>query len=133
MSSQLAIVGALPPPFGGVTTHLDRLCRQLDLRRVDYTFYDMAGGKEPRGRVKRIAHFKRLWLLWFALSCREQAIYLVSQRVGVWLVGALIARFRKRRVIIRLPNMNIVKQARQHGFSRCLTDLSLDFFAYRYC
>lgn len=36
----LLIIGRRPPPIGGVTIHVDRLCKWLELRRISFSFVD---------------------------------------------------------------------------------------------
>ena len=39
--AHLLIYGTLPPPIGGVSIYCKRLCEELDLRNVKYTFIDI--------------------------------------------------------------------------------------------
>ena len=52
--SPLAIIGVLPPPYGGVSTHLKGLLPYLDASDVDYAFYNIGPAIVSRPRVMNV-------------------------------------------------------------------------------
>ncbi len=102
-AASLAIVGAYPPPFGGMSTHVQRLGALLDQQGIDYVVYN-ASSRAEGPRVRSVARRRNLWLFRYLLTAREPAIYLLTARPSSWLVGALLSRLRGKRVAVRLRN-----------------------------
>lgn len=103
----LAIIGAYPPPYGGMSTHVQRLTALLDAQGIDYVVYNATSSAEAP-RVRSVARRRNLWLLRYLLTAREPAIYFMTARPGTWIVGALLARLRRKRVAIRLRNTGLL-------------------------
>lgn len=99
----LAVVGAYPPPYGGMSNHVQRLAALMEARGIDYVVYNATSAAEAP-RVRSVARHRGLWLLRFLLTAREPAVYLLTARLSSWIVAALLARFRGKRVAIRLRN-----------------------------
>lgn len=100
----IAILAVYPPPWGGVANHVVRLSRLLEARALSHTIYNAVSdsiGTEQR--VVPVAHGRAAWLVRYALTARERLIYIFSDRLSVWLVGAAMARSGKN-VIVRLRN-----------------------------
>lgn len=104
MTADIALIASYPPPFGGVANHVRRLSALLDERGVSHVIYNAVSDSGDGVRVIPIARQRTRWLLDYALRGRERVVYIFSDRLAVWLVGALMARTRGKRVIIRLRN-----------------------------
>jgi glycosyltransferase involved in cell wall biosynthesis len=100
--SSLAIVSAWPPPYGGVSVEVLRLRPLLDRRGVDFVIYNAVSSSGDGCRVIPVGRWRRLWTPLFLLTGREPAIYLMSERVIVWILGALASRWRGKRVLVQL-------------------------------
>jgi glycosyltransferase involved in cell wall biosynthesis len=105
--AELAIVGAYPPPYGGMSLHVQRLCALLDARKLRYVVYN-AGSPASGPRVRPVGARPGVWLIRYLLTAREPAVYLLTARLGTWVVGALLARLRGKRVAIRLRNAKLL-------------------------
>jgi glycosyltransferase involved in cell wall biosynthesis len=99
----LAIIGAYPPPFGGMSTHVQRLTALLDERGLDYVVYNATSASEGE-RIRSVARHRRVWLFRYLLTAREPAVYMLTAKPSSWLVAALLRRLRRKRVAVRLRN-----------------------------
>jgi glycosyltransferase involved in cell wall biosynthesis len=100
MTHQLAIIGPLPPPFGGVSAHLDRFLPYLDRAGIDYVVYNTAGPTEIPGRVISVAANKRGWFLRYVLRGREPVIYIHNDQWQAWALAWFLSRVRQKKVVI---------------------------------
>lgn len=99
---KLAQVGVYPPPVGGISVHVQRLCRALDERGIPVTVYDNTPGQKERdvvytGKVE-------WWALRYWFTCREDVIHVHFLRWQVRLLLSLLA-LRGKRVILTIHNM----------------------------
>ena len=121
----LAIIGPYPPPSGGVTVHVERLCRLLDVRGVDYRLYNVSSATGDGERVVPVSRGRRRFLLRHALFGPEPAVYVVSPRIAAWLYGAAVARARGKRVAIRIQNNRLVDWHRRRDPRAALAGAAL--------
>jgi glycosyltransferase involved in cell wall biosynthesis len=99
---KLALVGVYPPPVGGISVHIQRLCRALDERGIPVTVYDNTAGQKERevvytGKIET-------WALRYLFTCREDVVHVHFLRWQVRLLLSLLA-LRGKRVIITVHNM----------------------------
>ena len=45
---KIGLIGSCPPPYGGVTVHIQRLMKKLDEYDIDYVLYDVLGGQRKQ-------------------------------------------------------------------------------------
>lgn len=124
-AKRLAIIGGYPPPFGGVTTHIMRLCSLLDEHGIDYVVYNAVSATNVTGRVVSIHRLRKLWILWYALCGKEKGVYLASQRIVVWLAGAFMAKWRKKAVAVRLQNAKVIECVARGGLNKAIVRFAL--------
>ncbi|MCB9849361.1 MAG: glycosyltransferase family 4 protein [Phycisphaerales bacterium] len=105
MVRRLAILGSYPPPYTGVTTHIERLCRLLDERSIDYIVYNATSPAHDGKRVVSVQDGRQSWFLKYALRGKERAALLFSDRLVTWVLGAFMVTLRGKRVILRLRNV----------------------------
>jgi glycosyltransferase involved in cell wall biosynthesis len=122
---KLAIIGAYPPPYGGESNHLRRLCRLLDQRGTDYVLYNSASDAGDGKRVISVRRHRVFWLLNYMLTAKESAIYLMPNRLSTWLIGAFMAAVRGKRVMIRLRNVTLVDLVARGGLGSRLAGFAL--------
>ncbi|UFJ39148.1 glycosyltransferase family 4 protein [Brevibacillus humidisoli] len=99
---KLAQVGVYPPPVGGISVHIQRLCRALDARGIPVTIYDNTTGEKDRD-VKYTGKIET-WALRYLFGCREDVIHVHFLRWQVRLLLSLLA-LRGKRVIFTVHNM----------------------------
>jgi glycosyltransferase involved in cell wall biosynthesis len=105
--ADLAILGSYPPPFGGVSIHVQRLAALLDETEVNYVIYNATGPYDDGHRIRSVWKSRRTWILRYLLTAREPAIYLLSGRLLSWIVGGLMVALRGKRVMLRLRNASL--------------------------
>ncbi len=118
--NRLAILGSYPPPYSGVTTHIERLCRVLDDRKIPYRVYNATSETGDGDRVVSVQKHRGRWLVRYALTGRESAALVFSDRLPVWVAGAVMT-WRGRRVILRLRNVALHDYARGSWWRRRLS------------
>lgn len=123
--ASLAIVSAWPPPYGGVSVEVLRLCPLLDRRGVDYVIYNAVSSSGDGRRVIPVRRWRRLWTPLFLLTAREPAIYLMSERVTVWLLAALAARCRGKRVLVQLRSAALLDKVLPRALARVCARFAL--------
>lgn len=73
---KIGIIGSCPPPYGGVTVHVQRFMRKLDERHIEYVLYDILGeqrdNRDPR--IVCIRHPK-LWMLKYFFSGNTEIVH----------------------------------------------------------
>lgn len=123
--ASLAILGAYPPPYGGVTVHTRRLCALLDARGIDYIVYNAVSEAQEGRRVVSVARGRRMWMLRYLLTGRERAVYLMSLHLSAWLIGALMVKLRGKRVLLRLQSEHLKDWCRTSCWRRSLARFAL--------
>lgn len=124
-SPQLAILGSWPPPAGGVSIHTQRLCGLLDQRGLNYVVYNATSDVGDGSKVIGVYSRRRSWLLRYLFAGREPAVYLFSGRLSAWLIGALLARLRGKRVMLRLRNSALIDWSARSRWRRNLCSWAL--------
>jgi glycosyltransferase involved in cell wall biosynthesis len=121
----LAIVSGYPPPYGGVTVEVQRLRPLLERRGVDYIIYNAVSASQDGGRVVSVYRWRGLWTLRYLLAGREPAIYLMTDRLIVWLLGAFAASWRGKRVLVQLRNAYLADWIARSPVRRILAGFAL--------
>ncbi|MBO8164477.1 MAG: glycosyltransferase family 4 protein [Brevibacillus sp.] len=99
---KVAQIGVYPPPVGGISVHIQRLCQALEARGIPFVIYDNTTGEKDRdviytGKIET-------WALRYLFRCREEVIHVHFLRWQVRLLLALL-RMRGKRVIFTVHNM----------------------------
>lgn len=115
MAHDLAIVGPLPPPYGGISIHVERMLAYLDREGVDYLVYNTSGPTEVPGRVVSVADQKYGWYLRYLLGAPEPTIYILSVKWPVWVGSWVLSRLRGKRVVINLQGDDLRVALEAHG------------------
>jgi glycosyltransferase involved in cell wall biosynthesis len=67
----IAIIGRVPLPYGGVSVHLERLLARLRSESIEYDFYDLGGKANPKLHIFP-GKSRLIWLAWFLLRARSR-------------------------------------------------------------
>jgi glycosyltransferase involved in cell wall biosynthesis len=111
---RVGIVGAVPPPYGGVTVHLLRALERFRSLGIAWNFYDTRGRSDkarnifPGGRTAR-------WLVRFLLTCEERVVHLHASRPDALICSAPLLASRRRRLILTLHNENLRRAYERSG------------------
>lgn len=122
---KLALLASWPPPHGGVTEHVRRLCPLLESRNIPYVVYNAGSESSDGSRVISVYKRRRLWLLRYILAAEESTIYIFSDRLIVWCLGALLAVVRGKRVLVRLRNSALPDWIASSWWRRHLAGMAL--------
>lgn len=95
MLRRLAIVGALPPPFGGVSVHIARLRSLLEDAGIDYVVYEQTGRPFPGDASVSPIVRSPLGFLKFLTTVREPVLHLHFH--NRWALGFAMSVLRNRR------------------------------------
>jgi len=125
MNRRLAILGSYPPPFGGVATHLLRLLPLLDETGIEYCLYNAVSKSARPPNVVSVSEKRTRWLLRYLLVGQESAIYVLSDRLSVWVLAAILGRLRKRKLGLRLRNSALHDYLEHGRLIRMLTSFAL--------
>lgn len=123
--ADLAILGSYPPPYGGVAVHVQRLCPLLEARGIRYVVYNATGDFGDGRRVVSVFSRRRSWIIRYAFTGRERAVFLMSDRLTTWLAAALMVMLRGKRVAIRLRNAALPDWVAQSSWRRRLAGFAL--------
>ncbi len=69
---RVILVGAVPPPYGGVTVHLRRLLEVLRQRNIDVTLFDISG--QPKNLDGVVCRRWR-WVVWHLLFAPKAIVH----------------------------------------------------------
>ena len=125
---RIAILGVYPPPFGGVANHVQRLMPMLETAGVDYHIYNAVSDSEAHPKVTSVAKHRRSWLPKFLLQCQESAIYVLSDRLLVWLLVAVVGKLRGKMIGLRLRNSLLIDMQRQSNLLGWLAGFAMRRF-----
>ena len=114
----LGILAAYPPPYGGVSVGVQRLVPLLEDRGVDFVVYNLVSASGDGRRVISVCRWRRLWTLLYLIGGRDRAVYLMSDRLIAWVVGAVAARLRRRRIMVRLRNAKLTDWVSRSSWHR---------------
>ncbi len=96
----LAIIGPVPPPYGGVSIHIKRLMGHLDRAGIDYLVYNNSREGTPSERVRPVGRRGRRWLVGYLLRGPEPVVYVHTSRWDVWRATWWLSRVRGKAVIL---------------------------------
>lgn len=70
----IAIIGVLPPPYGGISVHIERLCGALAELDIPYVIYDESKQSEKNDHVVPIDQIER-WSMRYLFKKNEDIIH----------------------------------------------------------
>lgn len=124
-AADLAILGSYPPPYGGVGVHVRRLCPLLDARGIRYVVYNATSDVGDGRRIVGVYGRRRTWLLRYLFTGTEPVIYMMSARLAAWLVGALMASWRGKHLLVRLRDTSLPDWIERSWWRRMLAGFAL--------
>jgi glycosyltransferase involved in cell wall biosynthesis len=112
----LAILGAYPPPIGGVTVHTRRLVAQLSSLGAKYRVYNLTSGSEMLPHVVSAAHNRIVSMLRVLLGGKHRHVLLMNRRLYVWALVAILGRVARKRTVLRLQGGDVFVWSQQNGW-----------------
>ncbi len=116
---KIGLIGSCPPPYGGVTVHIQRLMKKLDDYSIDYVLYDILGGQRDQKDHHIIhIHHPKLWILKYFFSGTTEIIHNHTTdwrgQVLVGLMGFLgkktISTLHSERLVKSWKDYNVIKR-----------------------
>ncbi|MBN1344005.1 MAG: glycosyltransferase family 4 protein [Phycisphaerae bacterium] len=115
MVRSLAIIGAYPPPYGGIAVYHERLLAHLDEAGIDYMLYNTVGKSEVPGRVVSIAAHRHRWFARQLLFGRERVVFLSANQWAPWLGSWYSTHVRGKKIIIAFHGESVCRAWQSHG------------------
>ncbi|MFC2050559.1 glycosyltransferase [Chloroflexota bacterium] len=96
---KIAILGPYPPPFGGISVHVQRLKERLEERGIHCLVYDYSGihGKKDAVIVIRS---KAMWFLGRLLRNADSIIHLCGYSPSALIALSLLAAVKREKVVV---------------------------------
>ena len=109
----IAEVGSLPPPFGGVSVHIERLCAALQRENIPFRVYVYTGlaTSSPDAKVVSIRTFVRR--TWHMATFPESIVHLHTGSPWAILVTALLALPRGKAVVVTVHGERLQRRLGQ--------------------
>jgi hypothetical protein len=106
---RLAIIGALPPPYGGVSVHVSRLRSLLARNDVEYVLYEQ-NGKADRGDAKVVPLDRSpIGFLRFLATVPERVLHLHFHNPNALVCATSALRMRRgKQYILTLHSENLL-------------------------
>lgn len=96
---KIAILGPYPPPYGGISTHVQRLKEQLEQRGIDCTVYDYTGmSKHVPGVV--VVRSRAIWFLGQLVHSRARIIHCHGYSPMALILLSLLKSLKRKNVIL---------------------------------
>jgi len=96
------MIGGLPPPYGGVSVHIQRLLPHLDRAGIDYHLYDTGERGVATARVTPVGDRGWKWFFRYLLFGREPVVFVHTSRWEMWAATWWLSRVRGKSVVIAL-------------------------------
>lgn len=102
---EIALIGAYPPPYGGIGIHLQRLADRLEKEGANFTLYNTVSSVHRPPHIISVSNYRALWLLWFCLRHRCKIVHLVTTNWLSYILVGMAATIRSGKYIISIHNM----------------------------
>lgn len=100
-SPRLMMVGRTPPPYGGVTVHLNRLAQHLEAENYPFLFCDLSGRSNPNKLFVRCRNI--IELIWNLLFKRYDMVHCHASNPWLFLlIDVVVALILRRKTIYTL-------------------------------
>ena len=97
--SKIALIGPYPPPYGGISIHIQRLKERLEKEGCDCVVYELGRqGKPLEENIIRVKNVKR-WLLKYLFFAKEGIIHFHNPDWRMRVIMGLMGLLGKKTVI----------------------------------
>jgi len=83
---KIALIGSYPPPYGGISVHIQRMKKHLQGRGIECIIYDTSGTTKDEDNVVCITNLKK-WLPKYFFFAKEDVIHCHSTS---WMIRVII-------------------------------------------
>jgi len=114
--SSLAVVGVLPPPFGGVSVHVKRYMELLERSDVAATLYEQTGKSDPENRVVPFSS-SPLRFVKFLMTFEEEVVHFHFNNHRALAIAGQLLHFRKgKKTILTVHSERLVRWYDEKGW-----------------
>ena len=96
---KIALIGVYPPPYGGISVHIQRLNEQLEKKGFECIIYDLRKEKEILQKNVKATKNTKGWMLKYFLNARENIIHYHGYEPKSLLLFSLLSIMRKKKVV----------------------------------
>lgn len=97
--TRIALIGVYPPPYGGISVHIQRLSEQLAKKGFECSIYDSGKKKDILQKNVKATKNTKGWMLNYFLKAREDSIHYHGYEPKSLLLFSLFSIVRKKKVI----------------------------------
>ena len=95
---RISLIGPYPPPYGGISVHIQRMAANLKTKGIEYVIYDISRTAKNEKNVVCITNLKR-WLLKYFFFAKEDIIHYHSPNWILRIIFGLMSFLRKKTII----------------------------------
>ena len=96
---KIALIGVYPPPYGGVSVHIQRLNEKLEKKGFECIIYDSGKEKEILQKNVKATKSTKGWMLNYFLNAKEDIVHYHGYEPKSLLLFSLFSIVRKKKVI----------------------------------
>jgi len=96
--NQIALIGSYPPPYGGISVHIQRMKNQLEKQGYKCVVYNLGKQFSVTRNVVNVKHI-RIWLLKYAFFAREDIIHFHNSDWRIRVLAGLMTLLGKKVII----------------------------------
>ena len=114
---RLAVVGALPPPFGGVSVHVKRYMELLkESDTIEAKLYDLTGKNDPANGVIALKN-SPLGYIKFLLSFKEDLVHFhFNNHRALAIAGQFLPWRKKKSYVVTIHSARLIRWYDEKGF-----------------
>lgn len=120
--ADVAVWGHPPPPYGGMSVHIERLVPKLNNEGIKVQMYNLSDFDYYSPHVRNYSNNKFAWITRLLFKHTEKVHYVLSVRPVVRLLAVLYGMFRKKKIILRIGGASLHKSV--YGNSKYLNFIS---------
>jgi len=107
ISRSITLVGPFPPPYGGISIHLERLTRYLDQSQYDYIVYNGTSDSTFTNRIISVRNRKLFFIVKLFLFEKSKIFHLHTPNFLARVVFGIMAMFRSGKFVISIQGRSI--------------------------
>lgn len=113
---EVAIIGSYPPPYGGISVHLQRLAAYLAENGLDFRIYNTLSLSDMPESVYSVSRCSVYWYVKFLATNRSKVVHLVSVNWYARLLFAVAASLRSGKYVISIHGRSMSDALRSTNF-----------------
>lgn len=115
---KIALIGPYPPPYGGVSVHIQRLNERLQEKKIDHIIYGSGKAKDISRKNVEATKNTKGWMLKYFLTAKEDIVHYHGYEPKSLLLFSLLSIMRKKKVVFTFHSFryNVKKSNIFHKF-----------------